>query len=77
MSRIHETRHRSWHKTFIYKCRLDTSVCNHKKRWNNDKCRCECKELVDVTKADVMINLFGILVYVNVNVINYAILENI
>ena len=24
-----------------------TSICNNKKRWNDDKCRCECKELID------------------------------
>ena len=30
-----------------YKCRLDPSVCNNKQRWNEDKCRCECKELID------------------------------
>ena len=29
------------------KCRLDASVCNNKQRWNDDKCRCECKELID------------------------------
>ena len=28
------------------KCRLDANVCN-KQRWNGDKCRCECKELID------------------------------
>ena len=22
------------------------SVCNNKQRWNKDKCRCECKELI-------------------------------
>ena len=27
------------------KCRIDASVCDNKERWNNDKCRCECKEL--------------------------------
>ena len=21
--------------------------CNNKQRWNNDKCRCECKDLID------------------------------
>ena len=26
-------------------CRLDESICNNKQRWNNDKCKCECKEL--------------------------------
>ena len=27
--------------------RLDASVCNNKRRWNEGKCRCECKELID------------------------------
>ena len=27
--------------------RLDASVCNNKQRWNEGKCRCECKELID------------------------------
>ena len=26
---------------------LDGSVCNNKQRWNEDKCRCECEELID------------------------------
>ena len=29
------------------KCRLDAIVCNNKQRWNKNKCRCECKELID------------------------------
>ena len=29
------------------KCRLDASVYNNKQRWNKDKCRYECKELMD------------------------------
>ena len=30
------------------KCRLDaTGVCVNKQCWNNDKCQCECKELID------------------------------
>ena len=24
-----------------------TSICNNKKRWNDDKCRCERKKLID------------------------------
>ena len=36
-----------WHETCKCKCRLDASVCNNIKRWNEDKCRCECKELID------------------------------
>ena len=26
---------------------VDASVCNNKQRWNEDKCRCECKQLID------------------------------
>ena len=47
MSKNNETRHIKWHETCKCKCRLDTSVCNKKQRWSNDKCRCECKELSD------------------------------
>ena len=28
-------------------CRLDTIICNNKQRWNKNKCRCKCKELID------------------------------
>ena len=34
------------------KCRLDASVCNTKQRWDNDKCRCECKKLVNKGECD-------------------------
>ena len=34
------------------KCRLDASVCNNKQCWNDDKCRCECKELIDKSVLD-------------------------
>ena len=47
ISRTNETRHIKWHETCKCKCRLDASVCNNKQRWNDDKCRCECKELID------------------------------
>ena len=43
ISRTNETRHIKWHETCKCKCRLDASVCNNKQRWNDDKCRCECK----------------------------------
>ena len=46
MSRTNETRHVKLHETCKCKCRLDASVCNSKQRWNKDKCRCECKELI-------------------------------
>ena len=33
-------------------CRLDKIICNSKQRWNKDKCRCECKELIDKGTCD-------------------------
>ena len=47
MSRNNETRHIEWHQTCKYICRLDTIICNCKQQWNEDKCWCECKELID------------------------------
>ena len=52
MSITNETRQIKWHETCKCKCRLDASVCNNKKRWNNDKCRCEYKELIDKGVCD-------------------------
>ena len=46
MSRTNETRHIEWYETCKYKCRLNTSVCNNKQRWNKE-CRYECNELID------------------------------
>ena len=42
-----ETRYVKWHETWKCKCRLHASLCNNKERWNKNKCRCECKELID------------------------------
>ena len=42
-----EIRHIEWHETCKYKCRLNASVYNNKQWWNKDKCRYECKELID------------------------------
>ena len=47
MSITNETRPIEWHKTCKCKARLDASICNNKKLWNEGKCRCECKELID------------------------------
>ena len=47
MSRTNKTKKIKWHENCKCKCRLNASVCNNKQRWNNDKCRCECKELID------------------------------
>ena len=47
MSSTNETRHIKWFETCKCKHRLDSSVCNNKQRWNEDKCMFECKELTD------------------------------
>ena len=75
MSRANETSHIKWHETCKYKCRLDASVCNNKQRWNNDKCRCECKELIDKSVCDK--GSIWNLVIVSGNVINHVILVSI
>ena len=74
MSRTNETRHIKWHETCKCICRLDKTICNSKQRWNEDKCRCECKELI---KVYVIKDMFGIQVIVRVNVINLVVLVNI
>ena len=52
MSRTNETRHIKWHDRCKYICRLDATVCSNKQRWNNDKCQCEFKELIDKGVCD-------------------------
>ena len=66
MSRTTETRQIGWYETSRCKCRLPANICNNKNRWNNEKCRCECKQLY------VIKDVFGILVIVHVNVINHV-----
>ena len=52
MLRTNETRHIKWHKTCNCKCRLDASICNNKQRYKDNKCRCECKQLIDKGMCD-------------------------
>ena len=52
MQRINETRQIIWHETCKCICRLTASVCNNRQRWNEDKCRCECKELINKGMCD-------------------------
>ena len=52
MSLTNETRHIKWHETCKCICRLDKIICNNKQRWNKDKCRCECKKLIDKGVCD-------------------------
>ena len=47
ISKTNETRFIKWHETCKCICRLDEIHCNSKQRCNEDKCRCECKELID------------------------------
>ena len=46
------TRHIKWHETCKCICRLDGIICNSKQRWNKNKCRCECKELINKGVCD-------------------------
>ena len=52
MSRSNETRHIEWHETCKCECKFEANFCNNKQRWNEDKCRCECKELIDKGVCD-------------------------
>ena len=45
MSRTNETRFIKLYEKCKYKFGLDAIVCNNKR--NKNKCRCECKELID------------------------------
>ena len=47
MSKTNETKFIKWHETCKCIFRLDGIICNSKQRWNEDKCKCECKELID------------------------------
>ena len=52
MLRTNEIRHIKWHETCKWKCRLDASLSNDKQRWNDDKCRRECKELINMLEGN-------------------------
>ena len=47
MSRTNQAKHIKWTGICKYNCSLDPVVCNNKEIFNNDKCRCKCKELID------------------------------
>ena len=53
MSFSNQARHIEWYETCKCKCGLDASVSNNKQRCNEDKCRCECREvLIDKERCD-------------------------
>ena len=47
VSGTNEARRIEWHETCKRKRRFNSSVCNNKQRWDDGKCRCKCKELID------------------------------
>ena len=75
MSRTNETKNIKWHETCKCECRLDAIVCNNKQRWNKNKYKCECKELINKGVCDK--DFIWILEIANVNVINHVILVSI
>ena len=52
LSRTDEARHIELHEMCKCKCRFNSSVCNNKQPWNDDKCRCECKKFIDKGVCD-------------------------
>ena len=52
MSRTNETRFIEWYETCKCECKFRGNLCNVKQRWNKNKCRCVCKELIDKGVCD-------------------------
>ena len=75
MSRTNETKNIKWHETCKCECRLDAIFCNN----NNVGIKINANASVKnkFIKVYVIKILFGILVIVNVNVINHVILVSI
>ena len=52
MSWINQTKQIKWHESCKCQCRLNSVVCNNKQKWNKNKCKLECKELVEKQECD-------------------------
>ena len=52
MSRTNQTRFIEWHETYKFECKFGANVWNNKQRWKKNKCRCECKELINKEVCD-------------------------
>ena len=52
ISRTNETRHIESDKTCKCECKFGANVCNNKQRWNKDKCRGDCKKIIDKGVCD-------------------------
>ena len=57
ISKSNKARYIIWHETCRSNCRLNPSACHNKDRWNEYKCRCECKELIEKGIWDQIFNL--------------------
>ena len=44
ITRINESRTLTKHISCECKCKFDGRKCNSYQKWNNDKCRCDCKK---------------------------------
>ena len=55
LMRLNETRNVLWHESCKCVCKLNSSICNNKKIWNSDTCRCGCNEdfasIINCTKG--------------------------
>ena len=52
MTLTNETKHIKWHETCKCICRLEKIICNSKQRWNKNKCKRECKKIIDKGVCD-------------------------
>ena len=41
---LNETRNVLWHESCKCVCKLNSSICNNKRIWNSNACRCDCNE---------------------------------
>ena len=44
LTMLNETRNVLWHESCKCVCKLNSSICNNKKIWNSETCRCTCNE---------------------------------
>ena len=44
ISRINETKQILWHESCKCICKSSDAICNTNQLWNDDRCRCECRE---------------------------------
>ena len=43
-SKVNETRFVIENRSCGLKCELNETICNSKKRWDHNECRCQCKK---------------------------------